>query len=137
VTLSVKLTRKEILVAVAKGFPETEISLTAGATAFETTVVVLSVSVSVPSFKTTVKVVVSEVALLLSVGLKLKALKVLCKEAGALLLMVYGPVPFKPLPDKTPLALESKVMVAEILSPSASVVVIEEKGAIVLLSFTA
>ena len=61
---------------------------TVGATAFEVTVVVLSVSSVVPSLITTVKVVVSEVAVLLSVGLKDKALSFDCKSAGVVLAMV-------------------------------------------------
>ena len=52
-----------------------------GETAFEITVVVLSMASSVPSFTTTVNVVVSEVAVLLSVGLYINALNKLCKLA--------------------------------------------------------
>ena len=63
-------------------------SITVGATAFDITVVVLSIWVSVSSLTTTVKVVVSEVAVLLSVGLKDKALNFACKSAGVVLAIV-------------------------------------------------
>ena len=50
---------------------------------------------------------------------------------------VYGPVPLSPVPLSTPLALVSKVIVIEILSPSVSANVIPLNGVSVALSFTA
>ncbi len=135
-TLSVKVIKKDTEVAFVAGLPVTVMLLAVGATALEITVVVLFVSVSAPSFITTVNLVVSDIAALLSVGLKLEALKVLCIVAAVALAIVYGPEPDKPVPDKTPLALSSSVIVAVRLSPSASVIVIEEKGAIVFVSIT-
>ncbi len=67
---SLKLTVKsKFCPAVYVAFEGTETLVTVGATALEITVVVLSESVSVPSSIATVNVVVSETAVLLSVGL--------------------------------------------------------------------
>ena len=109
--------------------------LTVGATALDTTVVVLSIVLFVPSFIVTLNVVVSEVGVLLSVGLKLSVLKAVCMAAGPLLVIEYGPVP-ETSPVITPLLLLSKEMVVATLSPSASAIVIPEKRLIVALSLT-
>ena len=60
----------------------------AGPTALEITVVVLFMASTVPSFTTMVKVVVSDVDVLLSVGLNTKALSAVCIAAAVLLVIV-------------------------------------------------